>query len=165
MQRSILIILGAGAFLALLFFLGSRNPGENSPAAKLSAASALAASEDAYDFGEISMAKGEVSRVFTITNSGSEPLTLSRITTSCMCTTAYLTGGAEKLGPFGMPGHGAPKGTLNETIPSGESRTAEVFFDPAAHGPAGIGRISRAVFLEDAKGGVKSLEISATVVP
>lgn len=165
MQRSILIILGAVAFLALLFFLGSRNPGENSTAAKLSAASALAASEDAYDFSEISMAKGEVSRVFRITNSGSEPLTLSRITTSCMCTTAYLTSGAHRFGPFGMPGHGGPKGELIETVPAGESREVEVIFDPAAHGPAGIGRISRAVFLEDAKGGVKTLEISATVVP
>lgn len=176
-MQKFLIILGVVAFFTFLFFLGSRNSDVTVSAGELSASNSrtganlstghivLSASEDVYDFKEISMEKGEVSHVFTIINSGTEPVTLSRITTSCMCTIAYLIDGARRLGPFGMPGHGGPKGTLVETIPAGGSRDVEVIFDPAAHGPAGIGRISRAVFLEDAKGEVKALKISATVVP
>ena len=166
MQKSILIILGIAALFALLFALGSQNPGSVPGGDALTAASALSVSEDSYDFGEISMKDGLVRRSFTVTNNASStPLILSRISTSCMCTEAFLESNGEKLGPFGMPGHGGATRSIREEILAGESRAVEVVFDPAAHGPAGVGRITRAVFIEDEAGGVATLEISATVTP
>lgn len=166
MQKNILIIVGATALLALLFLLGSRTPGAIPDSDALAAASVLSVNESSYDFGEISMKEGLVRRSFTITNSSSStPLVVRSISTSCMCTEAFLLSDGERIGPFGMPGHGGATRSLREEIPSGESREVEVVFDPAAHGPAGVGRITRAVFIEDENGGVQTLEISATVTP
>ncbi|KKT83316.1 MAG: hypothetical protein UW81_C0021G0020, partial [Candidatus Giovannonibacteria bacterium GW2011_GWC2_44_9] len=41
----------------------------------------------------------------------------------------------------------------------------EVVFDPAAHGPAGVGRIERAVYLENSASEALQLKFSATVTP
>lgn len=187
MQKSILIILGFAALLILLFVLGSKNSGAVPDAKKLSAASTLSAREDSYDFGEISMKAGLVRHTFTIENSSStSPLIIAGISTSCMCTEAFLVrpspeidgapaasgtdadvamSASERLGPFGMPGHGGATRAVREEVPAGESREMEVVFDPAAHGPAGVGRIERAVFIEDEAGGTQTLTIKALVTP
>ncbi len=126
----------------------------------------LTTEEKLYDFGTISMKNGNVSKVFKITNAGSGEVEISKLTTSCMCTTAYLIrpDGTRK-GPFGMPGHGSSVPRLNETIRAGESRDIEVVYDPNAHGPAGVGMVDRFVFLEDSNGEVLQLEIKANVTP
>lgn len=158
---------GVIVLLAVLFFLGSRNTGPIPQGERSAAASILSAAEDSFDFGEISMRDGSVRRIFTVQNSSSTtPLAIRDISTSCMCTTAYLNGPSGTLGPFGMPGgHGGGNTAVSEVIPAGESREIEVVFDPAAHGPAGVGRIERAVFIEDENGEVQTLKISATVTP
>lgn len=98
-----------------------------------------------HDFGTISMAAGNVSTTYRIKNDGAAPLTIDRIYTSCMCTTAMLvTASGRKQGPFGMPGHGPLKAVRAQLAP-GEIALLEVVFDPAAHGPSGIGRIERVV--------------------
>ena len=43
---------------------------------------------DRYDFGRISMAAGKVNRQFTIKNTTDQTVTIGKIYTSCMCTTA-----------------------------------------------------------------------------
>ena len=81
-----------------------------------------------------------------------------------MCTTAALTAGGKKFGPYGMPGHGAiPK--IDGVINPNEEAVVEVVYDPAAHGPAGIGRIQRTVTLENTAGQPVELQVAATVTP
>ena len=101
---------------------------------------------------------------FTITIEGSVPVTVRKLSTSCMCTTASLINGSRRVGPYGMPGHGAIP-TISETIAPGQEVTVEVVFDPAAHGPAGVGPVNRAVYVEDSTGAVLQLTFTATVTP
>lgn len=117
-----------------------------------------------YDFGVISMAAGTVARVFTIKNTGSETVTINKMYTSCMCTTAELTVGGKQFGPYGMPGHGAIP-TINQIVNPNEEATVEVVFDPAAHGPAGVGRIVRNITIENSAGRPIELTFSAVVKP
>ena len=123
----------------------------------------LGTTETFYDFGSISMAAGNVSRVFTVKNMGSGPITIEKMYTSCMCTTAILRGERE-WGPYGMPGHGFT-GTMKEKLEPGEEAKVQVIFDPAAHGPAGVGKIERSVYLENDGGANLELQFTATVTP
>lgn len=124
----------------------------------------LSAKETNFDFGAISMANGKVSHVFKLKNESGESAMLSKIYTSCMCTEATLVYGDKKFGPYGMPGHsGIPQ--INETINPGESVDVEAIFDPAAHGPAGVGLADRVVFVEDGAGGQLQLRFTAMVTP
>ena len=124
---------------------------------------ALVSEETSYDFGTISMTNGNVSKKFTVTNTSQSSVELSKLYTSCMCTTATLrTSGGEK-GPFGMPGH-ASIPNLRETVGPGEQFEIEAIFDPNAHGPAGVGPIERVVILEYG-GGTLELGFKAMVTP
>ena len=124
----------------------------------------LVIEKESFDFGEISMAAGNVSHAFKIKNSGSEPITVKKLYTSCMCTTASLMFGSKKFGPYGMAGHGfIPE--INKTIDPGEEAAIEAVFDPAAHGPAGVGLIERAITIENSAGGPVQLNFSAFVKP
>ena len=81
-----------------------------------------------------------------------------------MCTVAVLQKGDKKFGPFGMPGHGfVPK--MDAEVSPGEEVSVDVTFDPAAHGPAGVGSIQRVVVLENNAGENVELQISANVEP
>ena len=112
------------------------------------------------------MKNGNVSKVFKVTNSGSQDINLESVITSCMCTTAYiLKEDGSKSRPFGMPGHGGAVPKANEVIQAGESRNIEVVYNPNAHGPAGVGRIDRYVYLEDGNGNKLQFEIKANVTP
>jgi len=161
----IFVILG----IAGLFWWGrvaqrpaSANPSPNS---NLSV-NALTALETSYDFGKISMAQGLVEKTFEISNSTNQDITVERITTSCMCTSSYIsTSEGKEKGPFGMVGHGSTVPKANEVIKAGESRQLRVVFDPNAHGPAGVGIINRVVTLEDNTGQKLEFEIRAVVTP
>ena len=124
----------------------------------------LTAEEMSFDFGAISMADGKISHIFKIKNESGEPAMISKIYTSCMCTEATLMRGDKKFGPYGMPGHsGIPK--INETINPEESVDVEAVFDPAAHGPAGVGLADRVVFVEDGAGRQLQLRFTVMVTP
>lgn len=125
---------------------------------------ALSAEATSYDFGTISMANGKVSRLYKIRNTSSAPVTMKKLYTSCMCTTAALKHGGQTQGPYGMPGHGIVP-TFSEIMNPGEEAEVEVTFDPAAHGPAGVGRVSRVVYLENDAGKPLELRFSALVTP
>ena len=82
-----------------------------------------------------------------------------------MCTSAYINEpDGSKKGPFGMSGMGHVP-PANEIIKAGETRDIEVVYDPASHGPAGVGSIDRFVYLQDSTGGIVQLEIRAQVTP
>lgn len=124
----------------------------------------IKADETSFDFGEISMARGIVSREFKIRNSSESPAEIKSIYTSCMCTNATLNLGGRKFGPYGMPGHGfVPR--VMQTIGAGEEASLLVEFDPAAHGPAGVGPISRIIAVESSGDARLELSISALVRP
>ncbi len=157
----------AGIILAALigFILLARPASQPTPASPvLGKNGALTAQENNYDFGAISMAAGKVSKTFVIKNTGTDALAVNQLYTSCMCTEATLKIGGRSVGPFGMPGHGFAQ-RINETIQPNEEVMVEAIFDPAAHGPAGVGRIERAVYLENSAGKALELKFSATVTP
>lgn len=108
----------------------------------------LTADESFNDFGTISMAKGVVSKKFTVKNTDNKTAMVTKMFTSCMCTKAKLIVGDKSWGPYGMPGHGGPIPNIAAEIPAGGESEVEVTFDPAAHGPAGIGRVERTVTLQ-----------------
>lgn len=125
----------AGAVL----FLGKTETQQPKVAAATNAS--LTTDSTSFDWGTIQLNAGKVSKTFTITNTGSETLKLYEISTSCMCTTAQvkIDGTASPL--FAMH---QKSGWLGE-VAAGKSAELEVVFDPAFHGPQGVGDISRQI--------------------
>ena len=81
-----------------------------------------------------------------------------------MCTTAALKAKSGSYGPFGMPGHGIiPK--ISGVVAANETAEVAAIFDPAAHGPAGVGKIERMIYIESANSAPVELKISALVTP
>ena len=124
----------------------------------------LSLSESSFDFGTISMAAGKVSRIVTIKNAGAKPIILGKLYTSCMCTVVKMAHAGKEFGPYGMQGHGFIP-SMDEVLASGEEANLEVTFDPAAHGPAGVGRISRIVYLENDAGTPLQIKFKTFVTP
>jgi len=110
--------------------------------------SELVSEEKSFNFGTISMAKGNVNHSFKIKNNGDSPIKITKIYTSCMCTEATLVNGASRKGPFGMLGHGGLASKLSETINPGQEISVEVEVDPTAHGPQGTGPAKKVVYIE-----------------
>lgn len=158
--------MGAAASLIILggiIWLSNAQKNQNAGGNSALAGGELAAEETNFDFGKISMAAGNVRHAFKIQNSGAGPVTVNKIYTSCMCTAASLKTADGEWGPFGMPGHGfIPK--LNIKLAPGEKTELEAVFDPAAHGPAGVGPIERVIYLNTGQG-VTELKIKALVTP
>lgn len=112
-----------------------------------SVSSALEIQEPFKDMGFVPMDKGTVDLSYTITNTGEEPVFVSQMYTSCMCTVAQLKTKEDTSPRIGMKGHGAVP-PVNMDIAPGETATVNVTFDPNAHGPEGTGLIRRAIYLE-----------------
>ncbi|MEK7193406.1 MAG: DUF1573 domain-containing protein [Patescibacteria group bacterium] len=161
------IIVWAGIIIVViagLSFASKRSEPANISDSFGSVSSSLSAPETVFDFGTISMARGVVSHAYSIKNNGTELVALSKLYTSCMCTKASLSFGGKKIGPFGMPGHGFVPG-FSEVLNPGEEAVIDVAFDPAAHGPAGIGKIERSVILENNGATPLEVKFTATVTP
>ena len=178
-QRKTLYALAAGTAVVILFgiYFSSqktspqpRSGYQEQPAAKppaagqLSGVRALASVSPFFNFGKISMAAGNVSHRYWIKNISGDPLSITKLSTSCMCTVATLITQVGKKGPFGMPGHG-PTPRIEERLAPGATAQVEVVFDPAAHGPAGIGQTDRIVTIENDGGLPLELRFSAMVTP
>jgi len=97
-----------------------------------------------HDWGQIQMDEGNVTTTFQIKNSGSSPLKLFNVTTSCSCTTAFMTLGSTKSPIFGMH----TKSSYVLEVPGGQTADLTVVFDPAFHGPSGVGPMERQVLVE-----------------
>lgn len=165
MKKLILGIIVVIALFGVLVWFAKPNAGATNIGGGGSATSTLAViGDDSFDFGSISMAAGNVSKLFTVKNSGTEPVLVKSVYTSCMCTAATFTLGTDTFGPFGMPGHGVVP-MLNKSLAPGEEAVVDVVFDPAAHGPAGVGLIKRVVVLENDSGDPVQLKFSAVVTP
>lgn len=118
--------------------------------------------ETKYDWGTIDINGGIVSKSFTIENSGTTPLKLYDVKTSCMCTTAQLKTASNSSKKFGMH---EKNSSVFEVAP-GESAEVLVEFDPLFHGPSGVGPISRTITMNtnDANRPTLSFQLSANVV-
>lgn len=161
------IIISAAAIIALGVLVWLAKPGGTNPApvpVETGGSATIEIPERSFDFGQVSMAKGNVSRTFTIRNTGSGPLSITKMFTSCMCTVAKLTIGDKTYGPYGMPGH-QPIPRISASLAAGEEARVEAIFNPAAHGPAGVGRIQRVVTLENNAGAPIVFQFSAFVTP
>jgi len=134
------------------------------PAAMTAAPKGSATPSNSFDFGLVPLNGGKVKHTFDFLNASDRETIIKSVYTSCMCTTANLISSAGRWGPFGMPGHGFLP-PVNVVIPPGEKAQVETIFDPAAHGPAGVGPIEREVYLETADGRMISYRITALVTP
>ena len=152
---SILVIVG----VAFLLSKNSKSEAEI-PTGDISG---LSASPESYDLGEVVINGGIVSKDYEVKNTTSGSLSLKKIATSCMCTTAKLKVGDKETRLFGMEMVGDKNPPLDLEIPAGERAKITVEFDPAAHGPEGVGPFDRIVWLYFAQG-VKELKFNGTVV-
>lgn len=148
-----LVIIGAGIFFASR--IGAPAQVQANPDARASV------TDTTYDWGTIGINDGKVGKEFEISNSGTGPLKLSNIETSCMCTTAQLILGDTQSPAFGMH---AKSGYIMEVPPGGTAKL-KVVFDPLFHGPSGVGPISRQVTVttNDPSSPVLSFMLSAVV--
>jgi hypothetical protein len=118
-----------------------------------------------YNLGEVPINSGMVTREYQLKNVSQNTLKLKRIATSCMCTRASFEIGTKKTKFFGMEGRGDRNPPINIEIPAGATAKVVVQFDPAAHGPQGIGSFERSVYLTFSDpAGTKELKFSGTVV-
>ncbi|PIZ63695.1 hypothetical protein COY16_01310 [Candidatus Roizmanbacteria bacterium CG_4_10_14_0_2_um_filter_39_13] len=97
-----------------------------------------------HDWGTIGINDGKVNATYTITNEGTEPMKLFNIETSCMCTTAQVKVGDNTSPEFGMQSNSQ----YTATLPPGETAEVIAVFDPAFHGPSGVGTITRQIMVE-----------------
>ena len=119
-----------------------------------------------FNAGDVSMAKGNYTTAFKIRNEGAGDLKISKIITSCMCTTARLKVDGRTSPAFGMPGHSSGAPFWQETVKAGGEGELELIFDPLAHGPEAIGPIERFIRITSNDSQNKDLDIkfSANVV-
>jgi len=116
-----------------------------------------------YDLGDVSYSGGVVSKEYKVKNSSGKDIKLLKIATSCMCTTASAKI-SEKPTPFyGMEMNGISNPMINSLIKDKEEFSVEVKFDPASHGLAGLGQVSRSVELYF-DGGMSELTFNGNVV-
>lgn len=156
-NNSIPIIIGILFVIGVITFAVISGNGNDQ--SKYSA-SVLSAIDNNFDWGTISMKNGDVSHKFELQNDGTETVKIEKIYTSCMCTTASITDASgKKRGPFGMPGHGLPSRT-NVKVEPGQSVIVNAIFDPAAHGPMGVGLAQRSIYLETNSSKSPKIELS-----
>ena len=141
------VVVGAVAFTTF------STPSTTTPAASTEepqfSQSKLDVMENKHDFGDIVLTDGDVSHQFAVINSGPEPVTIQKVYTSCMCTTANITDASgEQFGMFGMQGHRGLALNTDIVVNPGEQALVEAIFDPAAHGPNGTGMAQRSIILE-----------------
>jgi len=105
-----------------------------------------AALEDAnHNWGDINIEGGLATYTFPFQNDSDEELLIKTASTTCMCTTAEIELESGETSPeFGM--HSAKE--WDQVVAPGEKFDVHVAFDPMAHGPDGVGPITRSVFVE-----------------
>lgn len=139
-----IVLITAIALLGGVFLVSKNNSGEVASESTMSENAKSVVEETSYDWGEIGINDGNVEKIFKIKNDGTDTLKLSNVVTSCMCTTAQLSLGDKTSPTFGM--HSKSSYVLD--VPSGETAELKVIFDPAFHGPSGVGPINRQIKVE-----------------
>lgn len=126
-------------------------------------AQGLSATPENIDIGKVSYGGGIVSKAYEIKNTTESPMKLRKIVTSCMCTKARVQFADKTTKFYAMEMNGDKNPIIDYDFPAGSGAKVEFNFDPAAHGPAGIGPIDRVITLYF-DGGFKELRFSGEVV-
>lgn len=153
---------GTILLIAVLVFLISSKQKTQS-AISYSPITGIEVQPPSYDLGNVAYSGGVVSREYRIKNSTGKDLKLLKIVTSCMCTTASVTIDGKQSKFYGMEMNGIANPYVNLTLTDGQEAKVDVKFDPASHGLAGLGRVSRSVELFF-DGGVKELVFVGNVI-
>lgn len=131
-----LIVLVGGAALAARMTTTAQVETNSSAQVKME--------ETIFDWGKVGIAAGNVEKDFTIENTGSAPLKLFNVKTSCDCTTALISLGAATSPVFGMH----TNSNFVTEVPPGQKAILKVIFDPAYHGPEGVGPVTRQITVQ-----------------
>jgi len=123
---------------------------------------ALSVDSNKFDWGTIDYDGGIASKTFPIKNTSNSVLKLYDVKTSCMCTTAQLK----------TPEVTSKKFKMHETsadvieVKPGETAELLVEFDPAFHGPSGVGPITRTITMNtnDTKNSMLTFNLTGNVV-
>lgn len=171
MTKDIKILVGVLVFSFLLIVgFAVWQGGKESPTKEVGATTSanikdLEVSPASYDVGTIKMKDGNVVKTYEVKNTSAETMKLQRIATSCMCTKTKIKIGDKETREFGMEGIGDKNPPVNLELPSGQTATVTAIFDPAAHGPKGVGPFDRTVFLYFSNpSGTKELKFNGTVI-
>ena len=135
---SLLVLIGAAVLLS--------NSTNKASLQKITGAK-IELSEESFEFGDIDYSGGVATHSYKIRNSGDKDLEVANIVTSCMCTQAFVKGPFGEGPKSGMKGMSKPSAWKGIFKPGEEGELIAVF-DPAFHGPQGVGSISRSVSFE-----------------
>ncbi len=147
MDKKIIIIISLITVVALgggMYF--AQNQGTKAAVEKTNGAK-IQTFETSFDFKDVKYSGGNAKHGFKIKNAGTKDLTIANMSTSCMCTKVYLQAGNIKSPEFGMKGMSGDSSWKGVVKPGGEAKIV-ADFDPTAHGPQGVGPISRIVSFE-----------------
>ncbi len=168
MGNDIKIFIGIIGFTVLLVIglaVWQGGKEDNEPTQPLAQVAGIQISPQNYDLGNVELSGGLVTKEYEVKNDTDQPMKLQKLVTSCMCTQAKVSVGDRESRFFGMEHPGDRNPSINYEIPSGETAKVTVNFDPAAHGPQGVGPFDRVVTLTFSEpAGVKQLTFNGTVV-
>lgn len=133
------IVVATVLILGIAIFFGTRM----GKTPQVATDSQVSASVDAnkFDWGLIDYDKGIVSKNFEIKNTSNTLLKLYNVKTSCMCTTAQIKTSDITSKKFQM--HESSSDIIE--VKPGDTAKLIVEFDPAFHGPSGVGPITRTI--------------------
>lgn len=159
-KRVMLAVVGATALIIAGGVWWSARDGAVSGVSVTSDDAKAQVMESTYDWGEISIDGGKVEKVFDIKNAGAGVLQLYNVSTSCMCTTAQLLLGDRQSPEFSMHS----KSSYKLEVPPGETAQLKVVFDPAFHGPSGIGPVTRQIEVQTNDANQQKLDFVLTAM-
>lgn len=142
-----LMVLGGG-----IYILSSSAPAQIT----VSQNAKVEVPEKTFDWGNIPYSGGNATKTFIIKNVGSDALKLTGVKTSCTCTKAQISIEGKTSPYFSMH---ATSAWVGEVAPGKEAQLA-VIFDPAFHGPTGVGPVERLISVETNDAQNKTLEFS-----
>lgn len=148
--KVIIGIIAAAAILLVgaVVLLGQSSQGSSGKAVLGKTAGAKIESQETdFDFKNIPYSGGNAIHEFKVKNTGEKELIIANMATSCMCTKVYLQTELGKGPEFGMKGHTASSNWTGTIAPGKEGLVVAVF-DPTAHGPQGVGPMSRIISFE-----------------
>lgn len=90
---------------------------------------------DSYDLGDVSQKEGVVDTLFEIKNEGKSNLVISKLESSCGCTSASIIYQGMEGPRFAMPGHGINEeiGDWQVAITPSDTAQLKVYYDPSVH--------------------------------
>ena len=166
MNKETKFILGAalvtlGLIVGLTFFISAKGSKERTLVA--TEVKGIEAATTHYDLGDVPIKGGIVTREYEIKNTTGSDLELIKIVTSCMCTKASVKAQSGETKFFAMEMGGDRNPFISLKIKKDETAKVTVRFDPAAHGPEGVGPFDRVISLYFDTG-LKELTFKGVVV-